>query len=177
MAVTLAQAATLSQNDLQRGVIETFVQASVVLDRMPFMTVQGNAYAYNEESTLPGVAFRAVNAAYVDPHDRRGEMRRQTAVFQPRASPPAGTLLPPPRTVRRTAHAPLATSYHAIAREQGPHLATCPAARRRRGSGLPTFSPRHTPRPVDLPLPRCHGRASARSSSRRPARAASSATR
>ena len=66
MAVTLAQAATLSQNALQRGVVETFVQASVLLDRIPFMSVEGNAYAYNLEATLPGVAFRAVNAAYVE---------------------------------------------------------------------------------------------------------------
>lgn len=66
MAVTLAQAATLSENDLQRGVVETFVQSSVILDRMPFMQVQGNAYAYNLEQTLPGVAFRAVNAAYIE---------------------------------------------------------------------------------------------------------------
>ena len=66
MAVTLAQAATLSENDLQRGVVETFVQSSVILDRMPFMQVEGNAYAYNLEQTLPGVAFRAVNAAYIE---------------------------------------------------------------------------------------------------------------
>ena len=66
MAVTLAQAALLSQNDLQRGVIETFVQQSPVLDRLPLMPIEGNAYAYNEEATLPGVAFRAVNEAYVE---------------------------------------------------------------------------------------------------------------
>lgn len=62
--LTLVEAAKLSQDDLQRGVLETFVQESSVLDRIPFMTIQGNAYAYNEEATLPGVAFRAVNAAY-----------------------------------------------------------------------------------------------------------------
>lgn len=66
MAVTLAQAALLSQNDLQRGVIETFVQESAVLDRLPLMTIQGNAYAYNKEATLPGVAFRSVNEAYTE---------------------------------------------------------------------------------------------------------------
>ncbi|MEV7827510.1 major capsid protein [Microbacterium enclense] len=66
MAVTLAQAALLSQNDLQRGVIETFVQESPVLDRLPLMTIQGNAYAYNKEATLPGVAFRSVNEAYTE---------------------------------------------------------------------------------------------------------------
>lgn len=66
MAVTLPQAALLSTTDLQRGVIETFVQASPILDRIPFMPIQGNAYAYNEEATLPGVAFRSVNEAYTE---------------------------------------------------------------------------------------------------------------
>ena len=66
MALTLAQAALLSQDDLQRGVIETFVQESSVLDRIPLMEIQGNAYAYNEEASLPGVEFRAVNAAYAE---------------------------------------------------------------------------------------------------------------
>jgi hypothetical protein len=66
MAVTLAQAAVLSQDSLQRGVIETFVQESPVLDRLPLLTIQGNAYAYNEEATLPGVAFRSVNEAYTE---------------------------------------------------------------------------------------------------------------
>lgn len=66
MAVTLAQAALLSENDLQRGVIEIFVQESPVLDRLPLMSIEGNAYAYNEEATLPGVAFRAVNEAYTE---------------------------------------------------------------------------------------------------------------
>jgi hypothetical protein len=66
MAVTLAQAALLSENDLQRGVIETFVQLSPVLDRLPLMPIEGNAYAYNKEATLPGVAFRSVNEAYTE---------------------------------------------------------------------------------------------------------------
>ena len=66
MALTLAEAALLSENDLQRGVIETFVQSSPVLDRLPLMPIEGNAYAYNEEALLPGVAFRSVNEAYVE---------------------------------------------------------------------------------------------------------------
>ena len=64
MAQTLAQAALLSRDELQRGVLETFVMESVVLDRIPMMGIEGNAFAYNEEATLPGVEFRAVNAAY-----------------------------------------------------------------------------------------------------------------
>lgn len=66
MAVTLAEAAPLSQNNLQRGVLEIFVQSSPILDRIPIMGIDGNAYAYNREATLPGVAFRAVNEAYVE---------------------------------------------------------------------------------------------------------------
>ncbi|MCX4629000.1 major capsid protein [Streptomyces sp. NBC_01443] len=49
---------------MQRGVIEAFVQESPILDRLPLMKIAGNAYRYNEESTLPGVSFRAVNEAY-----------------------------------------------------------------------------------------------------------------
>ncbi|MFF2543998.1 major capsid protein [Kitasatospora sp. NPDC058063] len=64
MALTLAEAAKLSTTDLQRGVVETFVQESPILDRLPLMTIQGNAYAYNSEATLPGVEFRNVNEAY-----------------------------------------------------------------------------------------------------------------
>lgn len=66
MAVTLAQASAANINDLQAGVVEMFTQESVILDRLPYITIQGNAYAYNKESVLPGVAFRAVNAAYVE---------------------------------------------------------------------------------------------------------------
>jgi hypothetical protein len=66
MAVTLAQAATLSQNSLQRGVLETFVQTSPLLDRIPLLDIEGNAYAYDTEGTLPGVAFRLVNEAYTE---------------------------------------------------------------------------------------------------------------
>ena len=65
-ALTLVEAAKLSQDDLQRGVIETFILESAVLDRIPLLDIEGNAYAYNEEATLPGVEFRAVNAAYAE---------------------------------------------------------------------------------------------------------------
>lgn len=65
-ADTLAQAANASTNMLQRGVIQTFIDESPVLDRLPFMTVEGNAYQYTKESSLPGIAFRAVNAGYTE---------------------------------------------------------------------------------------------------------------
>lgn len=64
MALTLEESAKLSNEQLARGVMETFVQESPILDRIPFMEIQGNAYTYTSENTLPGVAFRAVNEAY-----------------------------------------------------------------------------------------------------------------
>ncbi|MEV7931284.1 major capsid protein [Kitasatospora sp. NPDC088779] len=64
MALTLAESAKLSTEDLQRGVIETFVQESPILDRLPLISTEGTAYRYNEEFELPGVSFRAVNEAY-----------------------------------------------------------------------------------------------------------------
>lgn len=64
MAISLVEAAKLSQNTLQRGVLETFIQSSPILDRIPFMPIEGNAFAYNEEGALPGVEFRAVNGSY-----------------------------------------------------------------------------------------------------------------
>jgi hypothetical protein len=66
VAVTLTEAAKLSQNDLQRGVIETFILEGRILDRLPLLEINGNAYAYNEEASLPGVEFRAVNAGYTE---------------------------------------------------------------------------------------------------------------
>lgn len=66
MALSLAESAKLSTTNLQRGVIETFVQESSILDRIPLLPIEGNAYAYNEESALPGVAFRGVNEGYTE---------------------------------------------------------------------------------------------------------------
>lgn len=64
MSVTLAQSALLSQDQFQARVLERFVIESSVLDRLPLKQIDGNAYRYNAESTLPGVEFRAVNSAY-----------------------------------------------------------------------------------------------------------------
>src|SRR5690625_1686505 len=64
MALTLPEAAKLSTDVLQRGVIETFARESAVLEMLPFMTIEGNSYRYNQEETLPGVGFRGVNEGY-----------------------------------------------------------------------------------------------------------------
>jgi hypothetical protein len=65
-ALTLIEAAKVAANEgkqLRAGVIEMFAR-SPILGAIPWRTIQGNAYQYNREGSLPGVAFRAVNEAY-----------------------------------------------------------------------------------------------------------------
>ena len=64
--LTLVEASKLIQNPLQRGVVEIFARTSPVLERLPFLDVAGNAYSYNIEETLPGVAFRGINETYTE---------------------------------------------------------------------------------------------------------------
>ncbi|MEU7190525.1 major capsid protein [Streptomyces sp. NPDC045369] len=64
MALTLSESAKYSGDMLRRGVIEMLVQESSILERIPFLTIEGNAYAYNEEAQLPGVEFRSVGESY-----------------------------------------------------------------------------------------------------------------
>lgn len=64
MALTLPEAAKLSTDVLQRGVIELYARNSAVLELLPFMDIEGNSYKYNQEEILPGVGFRGVNEAY-----------------------------------------------------------------------------------------------------------------
>ncbi|KTS84475.1 hypothetical protein NS115_03880 [Paenibacillus jamilae] len=66
MALTLVEAAKLSKDTLQKGVIELFARNSAVLEMLPFMDIEGNAYKYNQEAVLPGVGFRGVNEAFTE---------------------------------------------------------------------------------------------------------------
>jgi hypothetical protein len=63
-ALTLAESAKLTLDQLQRGIVETFFLEAPLLEMLPMIEVTGSAYKYNEESTLPGIEFRAVNTAY-----------------------------------------------------------------------------------------------------------------
>jgi hypothetical protein len=62
--ITLAQSASLTNDQLQAGVIQTMATESKLLAVLPFLTVEGHGYSYNVEKTLAGVEFRAVNTAY-----------------------------------------------------------------------------------------------------------------
>jgi hypothetical protein len=66
MALSLAQAAAQSNNTIARGVMNLFPVNSFVLDRLNFETIEGNAYQYYSDATLPGAEFRAVNSAYAE---------------------------------------------------------------------------------------------------------------
>ena len=66
MAMTLADAAALSNNQRQTSVVESLMVSTTVLDRLPFETVTGNAFEYDQEATLPAAAFRAVNAGHTE---------------------------------------------------------------------------------------------------------------
>ncbi len=57
MALTLAEAAKLSNDILLQGVIETIVKESPVLQVLPFIEIVGNGLTYNRESTLPDITF------------------------------------------------------------------------------------------------------------------------
>jgi hypothetical protein len=64
--LTLLEAAKLVQDPLKRGVIEIFPRVSPVLERLPFFPVNGQAFKYNQEQTLPGIGFRGINESYTE---------------------------------------------------------------------------------------------------------------
>ena len=65
MAVTLTDAQTVSQDPRLPGVLRV-LNTSNVLNRTPFEAVNGGAFSYVQEATLPASAFRAVNAGYTE---------------------------------------------------------------------------------------------------------------
>ena len=66
MALTLAQAALLSNDVLQAGVIEKFVKDDPVLERLPFITIVGNSLVYNIELTEATAEWHEVNGTWVE---------------------------------------------------------------------------------------------------------------
>lgn len=66
MALTLAEAAKLSNDVLLQGVIETVIKDSPILQKLPFMDIVGNSLRYNQENNLSSVAFYAVGATWAE---------------------------------------------------------------------------------------------------------------
>lgn len=64
MAITLLESVKGTKDYLRAGVIKTIVEASPILQYIKMKTIKGNAYRYMIESSLPGIAFRAVNSTW-----------------------------------------------------------------------------------------------------------------
>jgi hypothetical protein len=59
MSLTLAESAKLTTDVLLRGVIETIIKESPVLQVMPFVHIEGNGLTYNREKALAAAAWHA----------------------------------------------------------------------------------------------------------------------
>jgi len=66
MALTKVEAAKLTDDLLLRGVIETIVMESPVLQRLPFMEVVGTGLTYNREAGLPAADFYDVGDTWAE---------------------------------------------------------------------------------------------------------------
>ncbi len=66
MALTLAEAAKLSNDVLLQGVIETIIKDSPVLQRIPFIEIVGNGLTYNREATAPTAGFFDVGDTWTE---------------------------------------------------------------------------------------------------------------
>ena len=66
MAITLAEAAKLSNDILLKGIIETIIRDSPILAKMPFIQVVGNSLKYNREKTLPSAAWYTVGDTWAE---------------------------------------------------------------------------------------------------------------
>ncbi len=66
MALTLAEAAKLSNDMLLQGVVETIVKESPILRELPFIEIVGNGLTYNQEKTLPTIDFYDVGDTWAE---------------------------------------------------------------------------------------------------------------
>lgn len=64
MAVTLTEAAKYTTNMVRRGVLETIIKDSPVLQKIPWIGITGNAYQYLMETTLPTAEFYDPNEVW-----------------------------------------------------------------------------------------------------------------
>ena len=59
MSILLAEASKLATDILLKGIIETIVKDSPILEKLPFIQIVGNSLKYNREKTLPTAAWYA----------------------------------------------------------------------------------------------------------------------
>jgi hypothetical protein len=66
MALTLIEAAKLSNDMLLQGVVETIVKDSPILQGLSFIEIVGNVLTYNQEKTLPSIDFYDVGDTWAE---------------------------------------------------------------------------------------------------------------
>jgi hypothetical protein len=66
MALTLTEAAKLSNDMLLQGVVETIVHDSPILQGLSFIEIVGNVLTYNQEKTLPSIDFYDVGDTWAE---------------------------------------------------------------------------------------------------------------
>ena len=59
MSISLIEASKLSTDILLKGIIETIIKDSPILQELPFIQIVGNSLKYNREKTLPTAAWYA----------------------------------------------------------------------------------------------------------------------
>jgi len=59
MSISLDEASKLSTDILLKGIIETIIKDSPILQELPFIQIVGNSLKYNREKTLPTVGWYA----------------------------------------------------------------------------------------------------------------------
>ena len=59
MSISLTEASKLSTDILLKGIIETIVKDSPILQELPFIQIVGNSLKYNREKALPTVGWHA----------------------------------------------------------------------------------------------------------------------
>jgi hypothetical protein len=64
--LTVVEWEKLNPTPLSSGVVEIFAAENPVLALLPFIGIAGNAYTYNQEAALPGIAFRGFNEGYTE---------------------------------------------------------------------------------------------------------------
>lgn len=80
-SVTLLEAAKYGDDQLKRGVVETLIQESPILEMLPQTSISGNALKVQVENTLPAPAFRDVNESYSRTHGTDTERYFGTAIL------------------------------------------------------------------------------------------------
>ena len=66
MAVTLAQAGFLETDAMKKGIIQTIINESPFMRRLPFIGIQGNAYKYNLQTTATSIGWYTVGSTITE---------------------------------------------------------------------------------------------------------------